>query len=121
LKVDLVIDYELTRFEEVASNIDFVFDTVGGNSLERSWPLLGTGARVVTIATDSESSTDARTKAAFFIVEPDHEQLAELEPLLEAGYLRPFVAMTASLLESPEAYRRELKPRASHGKTVVVL
>lgn len=103
------------------SNIDLVFDTVGGDSLERSWPLLSPAGRAVTIATDSDTKADARTKAAFFIVQPDHQQLAELGPLLEAGYLRPFVGATASLPEAPEAYRGKMKNSSGHGKTVVLL
>jgi NADPH:quinone reductase-like Zn-dependent oxidoreductase len=121
LKVDEVIDYERTRFEEAVSNIDLVFDTVGGDSLERSWPLLSPAGRAVTIASDGDTSADARTNAAFFIVQPDHQQLAGLGPLLEAGYLRPFVGATASLPEAPEAYRGNMKHSSGHGKTVVIL
>jgi NADPH:quinone reductase-like Zn-dependent oxidoreductase len=121
LKVDQVIDYEAVRFEEIVSNVDMVFDAVGRDSLERSWPLLKANGRAVTIASDSESSTDARVKAAFFIVQPDHQQLADLGPLLEAGYLRPFVGVTASLTEAPEAYRGSVKSESGHGKTVIVI
>jgi NADPH:quinone reductase-like Zn-dependent oxidoreductase len=121
LKVDLVIDYESTRFEDVASNIDLVFDTVGGDSLERSWPLLNPTGRAVTIAADSGKKDDARAKAAFFIVKPDHQQLAELGPLLEAGYLRPFVRATVSLQEAREAYLGKLRHATGHGKTVVAV
>jgi NADPH:quinone reductase-like Zn-dependent oxidoreductase len=56
LKVDQVIDYEVARFENVVSNIDMVFDAVGGDSLERSWPLLNATGRAVTIAADSEAT-----------------------------------------------------------------
>src|SRR6266566_4435581 len=31
------IDYKTTRFEEVVQGVDFVFDTVGGDTLQRSW------------------------------------------------------------------------------------
>jgi NADPH:quinone reductase-like Zn-dependent oxidoreductase len=120
LNVDQAIDYESTRFEDVASNIDLVFDTVGGDSLQRSWPLLSRTGRAVTIATDSETNLDARTKASFFIVQPDRQQLAELGPLLEAGYLRPFVGAAISLQTAPEAFRGEVKNPTGHGKTVVI-
>ncbi|MEO6923400.1 MAG: NADP-dependent oxidoreductase [Bryocella sp.] len=121
LNVDQIIDYETVRFEDVVANLDLVFDAVGGDTLERSWALLNDTGRAVTIAADSESSTDARVKAAFFIVQPDHQQLADLGPLLDAGYLRPFVGVTASLADAPEAYRGAMKSKSGHGKCVVVI
>src|SRR5262245_18236408 len=37
LGADEVIDYRAERFEDVARDVDVVFDTVGGETLERSW------------------------------------------------------------------------------------
>jgi NADPH:quinone reductase-like Zn-dependent oxidoreductase len=121
LKADEVIDYEATRFEDVVSSVDMVFDAVGGDSLVRSWPLLRDGGRVVTIAADLETTEDPRIKAAFFIVQPDHQQLSDLGPLLDAGYVRPFVGATLSLLRAPEAYRGRMTSNSGHGKAVVVM
>ena len=121
LKVDEIINYETTRFEDLVSNVDVVFDAVGGDSLERSWPLLNSIGRAVAITSDSAESEDGRVKAAFFIVQPDHQQLADLGPLLEAGYLRPFVGATVSLPDAPEAYRGTMKRSRRHGKTVVAI
>src|SRR5258708_4250609 len=45
-----VIDYRTTRFEDTARNVDVVFDSLGGETLERSWPVLKPGGRLVTIA-----------------------------------------------------------------------
>jgi NADPH:quinone reductase-like Zn-dependent oxidoreductase len=121
LNADEVIDYEATRFEEVVSSVDLVFDAVGGDSLVRSWPLLRTGGRVVTIASDRETTDDPRVKAAFFIVQQDHQQLADLGPLLDAGYLRPFVGASVSPVHAPEAYKGTMKHPSGHGKTAVVI
>src|SRR5215468_8731464 len=70
LGADEVIDYQATRFEDVVRDIDLVFDTVGGETLERSWGLLKPGGTLVTIAAPGEDIADERTRAAFFIVEP---------------------------------------------------
>jgi NADPH:quinone reductase-like Zn-dependent oxidoreductase len=121
LKADQVIDYESTRFEEVVSSVDMVFDTVGGDSLVRSFPLLRPGGRVVTIAADIETTQDPRIKAAFFIVQPNHQQLTDLGPLLDAGYLRPFVGASVSLPQAPEAYRGRTTSASGHGKAVVLI
>src|SRR5206468_1022255 len=37
LGADEVIDYRTERFEDVVRDVDVVFDTVGGETLERSW------------------------------------------------------------------------------------
>ena len=50
--------------------MDVAFDTVGGETLQRSWGVLKPGGRMITIAAASETTTDNRVKQAFFIVEP---------------------------------------------------
>jgi NADPH:quinone reductase-like Zn-dependent oxidoreductase len=104
LGADEVIDYTRVRFEEAARGVDVVLDTVGGETLERSWSLLGPGGRLVTIAADSETTTDPRVRDAFFIVRADRAQLAEVGRLVDAGSLRPVVATTLSLAEGCAAY-----------------
>src|SRR5260370_17018199 len=56
-----VIDYRERRFEE-AGIVDVIFDTVGGETLDRSWDLLKPSGRLVTIAAEGESSTHPPTK-----------------------------------------------------------
>jgi NADPH:quinone reductase-like Zn-dependent oxidoreductase len=99
-----VIDYRESRFQQ-AGRFDVVFDTVGGETLERSWALLNPGGRLVTIAADAESNTDLRVKSAFFIVEEDGEQLATLAKLFDFGELRAFVKAELPMNEADRAYR----------------
>ena len=98
-----VIDYRERRFEEVGL-VDVIFDTVGGETLDRSWDLLKPGGRLVTIAADAESSTDPRVKSAFFIVEQDGEQLAGLGRLFDSGELKTFVKAELPMEEADHAY-----------------
>src|SRR5262249_1962272 len=84
--------------------VDVVFDTVGADTLERSWDLLKPGGRLVTIAADAESSTDPRVKGAFFIVEPNGEQLASIAALFDSGKLKAFVKAEAPLEQADRAY-----------------
>jgi hypothetical protein len=49
--------------------------------LERSWNVLKTAGRMVTIAAGSEGTHDERTKAAFFIVESNQQELSEIARL----------------------------------------
>ena len=50
LGADMVIDYRAERFELRVRGVDVVFDTVGGDTLRRSWEVLRPGGRLVTIA-----------------------------------------------------------------------
>ncbi len=38
-----VIDYTSTRFEDVLHDVDIVLDTIGGDTMERSWGVLKKG------------------------------------------------------------------------------
>lgn len=98
-----VIDYRERRFEE-AGIVDVIFDTVGGETLDRSWDLLKPSGRLVTIAAEVESSTDPREKSAYFIVEQDGEQLASLGKLFDSGELKAFVKAELPMEEADHAY-----------------
>src|SRR5438270_432974 len=43
LGADEVLDYRATRFEDAVRDVDVVFDTVGDETLERSWGVLRPG------------------------------------------------------------------------------
>jgi NADPH:quinone reductase-like Zn-dependent oxidoreductase len=105
LGADEVIDYRAERFEDVARDVDVVFDTVGGETLERSWGVLNSGGRMVTVAASGEQTTDERIRAAYFIVEPSRTQLAEIARLIGGGTLRPVVGAVFPLPEARQAYQ----------------
>jgi NADPH:quinone reductase-like Zn-dependent oxidoreductase len=121
LGAEQVIDYRAVRFEENIPEMDVVFDTVGGETLQRSWGVLKPDGRMITIATDSETTTDDRVKHAFFIVEPNHEQLTRIGDLLEAGDLQPVVDAVLPLTRASEAYTGEVRQRRGCGKLVVAV
>ena len=110
-----VIDYRAQRFEEVAKNIDVIFDTVGGDTLARSWSLLRPNGRLVTIAASLEQTQEQRVQDAFFIVEPNRLQLAKVASMIDEGKLRPVVSAVYPLAEARRAY--EHKP--VRGKVVL--
>jgi len=116
-----VIDYRAVRFEDNVRDLDVVFDTVGGETLQRSWAVLKPGGRMITIAADSETTTDDRVKQAFFIVEPNHQQLTQIGSLLEAGDLQPVVDAVLPFTRASEAYTGEVRQRRGCGKLVVAV
>ena len=107
LGADEVIDYRAERFEGVVRDVDVVFDTVGGETLERSWGVLKPGGRLVTVAASGERTTDERVRAAYFIVEPSRAQLAEIARLIDGGALRPVVGAVFPLAEARQAYQHK--------------
>lgn len=121
LGADRVIDYRAVRFEENVSEVDVVFDTVGGETLQRSWRVLKPGGRMITIAADSEATNDDRVKQAFFIVEPNHKQLIQIGELLAAGDLYPVVDAVLPFSQAPAAYTGGVKERRGRGKLVVAV
>ena len=106
LGADLVIDYRKTRFEDLICDTDVIFDTVGGETLARSWRVLKPGGRVVTVATASGQSGEPRVRDAFMIVRADGSQLAQIAWMIDAGELRVFLEKTFDLAEAREAYHR---------------
>ena len=121
LGAEQVIDYRAEHFEENVSGMDVVFDTVGGDTLQRSWGVLKPGGRMITIAAESETTTDNRVKQAFFIVEPNHEQLISIGDLLESGVLHPVVDAVLPLTQASAAYTGEVTERRGRGKLVVTV
>jgi NADPH:quinone reductase-like Zn-dependent oxidoreductase len=107
-----VVDNSSTRFEEAVEPVDLVFDTAGGELLERSPAVLREGGRLVTVA--EEPSGDG----VYFIVEPDREQLAEIGRLADAGELRSLVDSVFPLAEARAAFERSMQP-GKRGKVVL--
>jgi NADPH:quinone reductase-like Zn-dependent oxidoreductase len=114
---DEVIDYRTVRFEDVVHDVDVVFDTVGGETLQRSALVLKPGGKLVTVAAESEGTPSVARHDAFFIVEASSAQLAELARLIDAGQLRPFVDAVFPLAHAREAYEH----RARRGKAVLLV
>jgi NADPH:quinone reductase-like Zn-dependent oxidoreductase len=120
LGADEVIDYHTTRFEDVVTQlVDIVFDTVGGDTLLRSLPLVKPGRFAVTIAADGESSEDPRVKHAFFIVKPHQRQLMEVAALIDTGKLRTFVDAVIGFAQAETAYIGSVPNRKGCGKLIV--
>src|SRR5438552_3582389 len=80
LGCDEVIDYTTVRFEDRVRDADIVLDTVGGDTLERSWRVLRKGGVLVTIADSAPAEKAAQygVRGVGFIVEPSRAQLIEI-------------------------------------------
>ncbi|MBV9749617.1 MAG: NADP-dependent oxidoreductase [Acetobacteraceae bacterium] len=94
LGADEAIDYKTQRFEDVARDIDVVFDLIGGETQERSWSVLKPGGIIVsTLAKPDEAKAKQHgARGTNFMARENGEQLAEIGRLIEEGKVRPFIA-----------------------------
>jgi NADPH:quinone reductase-like Zn-dependent oxidoreductase len=108
LGADQVLDDTATPFDEV----DLVFDTSGGDRLQRSVAVVRPGGRLVSIAEapPNGAATQRGITAAYFVVEPNREQLVALTTLVDAGKLRPEIDKVFSLAEAKAAFERSSTP-----------
>jgi alcohol dehydrogenase len=140
-----IVDYRTQRFEEVVAPCDVVFDTQGGETLERSFRVVKEGGTVVTVGGKPDAKFAkawglnpflvfllgvlmrkvtrlAREKRAHFeylFMRPDGDQLARIGELLEAGAILPVIDRTYPFAEATKALAHVESGKAV-GKVVVV-
>ena len=122
LGMDEIIDHTKTRFEQAAGEVDLVFDTVGGERLERSHSVVRKGGRLVSIASEP-SQEQARVRgieAIYFVVQPNGEQLSELAKLVDDGKLQTMIDKVYPLANAREAFERSLTAHTA-GKIVLYI
>jgi NADPH:quinone reductase-like Zn-dependent oxidoreductase len=101
-----------TELDDELGPVDLVFDTVGGELLERSPALLANDGRLVSVAAQPPGD------GTYFVVEPSREQLVELARLLDSRELRVAVDSTFALSEAAAAFERSLAS-GKRGKVVI--
>lgn len=106
LGADVVIDYRTERFEDKARDVDVVFDTVGGETQQRSLGVIRPGGVLVSVVAPlAPGLAEARGVGAFFfIVEGNRAQLEQIATLVDNGTLRPIVAKVFPLAETRAAF-----------------
>lgn len=116
---DEVIDHTTARFEDL-NPVDLVFDTVGGDRLERSFAVLRPGGRLVSVAAEpsQERAAERGISAVYFVVEPNRHQLIELTQLVDRGKLQPTIDEVFTLADARKAFERSLDEN-HHGKIVL--
>ena len=120
LGADVVIDYKNARFEDVATGLDLVFDTIGGETRERSWDLVKPGGRLITTLDEPDQAKASAhgISASRFTARSDGADLAKIADLISRGKVRPHIAKTFALDQAGEA-QEELKQGGIVGKIVL--
>jgi NADPH:quinone reductase-like Zn-dependent oxidoreductase len=146
LGADRVIDYRTERFEDVARGVDAVLDTMGGDTLKRSFQAVKRGGRVVSITSlpDVATARQMKMKAPlvavmavlgwplarlakkagatyqYLFMEPDGSQLQILAGLVDAGTLKPVMDRTFPLDQARDALAY-VEAGKAHGKVVLTV
>ncbi|QRM34601.1 NADP-dependent oxidoreductase [Microvirga sp. VF16] len=124
LGADIVVDFNSQRFEDVARDVDAVFDLVGGETQQRSFQVLRRGGKLISAVShpDQDLAKSHGVDAAFFLVKVSTQYLTEIAALIDRGDLRTRVGTVMPLAEAREAHLMldDFRP-LSKGKIVLAV
>ena len=120
LGADVTIDYTKTKFEDVAKDVDVVFDTVGRDTLARSYPIVKKGGIVTTIVAGPDPAQLEKfgIRGTSISSHPDGNELAEITKLIEAGKIKPVVGQVMPLTDAIKA-SQQAETHHTRGKIVL--
>lgn len=120
LGADEIIDYRSTDFKDVVSEIDVVFDTIGGGVQEKSLSVLKKGGILVAVTqTPSEELCEKfGVTGKFVFIQPDALILKNIAELVDAGIVRPIVGSEFALKDVAKAHELSESGHA-RGKIVI--
>lgn len=121
LGADEFIDYTSTNFEDVVKEVDVVLDTVGGDTLDRSFQVLKKGGFLVSLMAEpsNELAKKYEVDTKYIASVPNPEQLEEITNLVEAGKVKTFVAYVFPLSDAAKAQKLS-KEGHDNGKIILV-
>ncbi len=117
---DEVIDYRNQRFEEIVSNLDVVLDTIGGDTLERSWSVLKPGGFLVTtVASIPKGAPEEHgVRAKMLMTQADGNELAQIAAIIDEQKIKPIVTTVLSLADAQKAHEMS---ESGHTRGKIVL
>lgn len=146
LGADEIINYKTQKFEEILKNYDAVFDTLGGEILEKSFNVVKNGGKIVSVSglpnarfakeygsgffktllfSAASSKLTALEKKhnvqyTFLFMEPSGEQLSIIANYIEAGKIKPVIDKVFSFDDAQKAMEYAESGRAK-GKIILKL
>lgn len=115
LGADEVIDYKLQAFEDVLSDYDAVFDTVGGEVADKSFKVLKKGGVIVSMLGEPnhQLTQDAGVSAIGQNTQINTLRLNRVTELVDTGKIKVYIDKEFSLEEAKEAftYQEQIHPR----------
>jgi NADPH:quinone reductase-like Zn-dependent oxidoreductase len=120
LGADVAIDYTKTKFEDVAKDVDVVFDAVGRDTLARTYPIVKKGGIITTIVArpDPAQLEKYGIRGTSIASHPDGNELGEITKLIEAGKIKPIVSQVMPLRDAVKA-SEQAETHHTRGKIVL--
>jgi NADPH:quinone reductase-like Zn-dependent oxidoreductase len=117
---DVAIDYTKTKFEDVAKDVDAVLDSVGRDTLERSYGVVKKGGIIVSIVDEpKQAALDAHgIRGVTLRCTPQAGVLEELARLIDTRHMTPVVSQTFALADVVKA-QEQIATRHTRGKIVL--
>src|SRR5215468_761493 len=120
LGVDVAIDYTKQKFEDVARDVDVVLDSIGRDTLARSYGVVKRGGIIVSlVARPKESELEKHgIRGTALNVEPNSGELAEIGKLIDDKKIKVIVSQTFPLSEAMKA-QEQVATGHTRGKIVL--
>src|SRR6266568_2187488 len=120
LGADVTVDYTKTKFEDVARDVDVVLDSVGKDTLARSYGVVKKGGFIVTLVSriDQAELDKHGIRGASLGVEPDSNELTEIGKLIAEKKIKVIISQTLPLADAVKA-QKQIATGHTRGKIVL--
>src|SRR6266571_5214684 len=120
LGADVAIDYTKQKFEDVAKDVDVVLDSIGRDTLARSYAVVKKGGIIVSlVARPKESELEKHgIRGTALNAEPNSGELAEIGRLIDDKKIKVIVSQTLPLSDAMKA-QEQVATGHTRGKLVL--
>jgi NADPH:quinone reductase-like Zn-dependent oxidoreductase len=120
LGADVAIDYTKTKFEDVAKDVDVVLDSVGKDTLARSYGVVKKGGFIVTLVGEiDQAELDKHgIHGASLGVEPNSDELTEMGKLIDEKKIKVIISQVLPLSDAAKA-QAQADTHHTRGKIVL--
>lgn len=124
LGADQFVNYKKETLSDAVSDIDLVFDTIGGKTQDESFKVIKKGGALVSITQppNEETAAEYGVRAGFLWLESNGEQLGILAQMLSEGLLKPVIDEILPFSEDGVRKAHELSESGrAKGKIIVAM
>ena len=120
LGADVTIDYTKQNFEDTAKDVDVVLDSIGKDTLARSYGVVKKGGIIVSLVArpDQRELDKHGIRGAALSVDPNADELAEIGKLIDDKKIKVIVSQTFPLSEAIKA-QQQVATGHTRGKIVL--
>src|SRR5438034_9033564 len=120
LGADVAIDYTKAKFEDVAKNVDVVLDSVGKDTLARSYGVVKKGGFIVTLVAriDTSKLDKHGIRGESLGVEPTSNELTEIGKLIAEKKIKVIISQTLPLADAVKV-QKQIATGHTRGKIVL--